>query len=167
MANDSILKKNDDVVSYMVYRAVPYLITNADAFKSLQQKILALEKECYDIQSKLDPVDQKSMPIVNAWFGSPASDDGTTPATGLTKTTEDQFIWMKPAGVAGDYEKLQLASLDKKMPRLDQLVAFERSNAYQLAPLRAKLESASTFDQAFFLNQHANQFGWAFMIALK
>ena len=49
----------------------------------------------------------------------------------MTKSVEDRKIAIKLEGIGGENELVQLKTLERRMPRLDQLVMFENSNAYQ------------------------------------
>jgi len=54
----------------------------------------------------------------------------------------------------------------QELPSLDELYKFKYSAAYKDADLRKMLQG-SPIEQAFFLNQHAMEYSWQYMIKLQ
>jgi len=48
------------------------------------------------------------------------------------------------------------------LPRTDQLPWFGETSAYKSDYLHGMLQTGGSFEQAFFLHQHALQFSWWF-----
>ena len=89
---------------------------------------------------------------------------GTVGDQGDTKEAaggDEGTVSLKDSSIYSDTK-----SIEVNIPKLNELEFFDKSMAYTNLELRAKLESDSNLEKAYFLHEHALEYSWVFLVML-